>query len=207
MATFRKLHTTYWTDPFVEELTPQQKLFYLYLLGNTKTKQSGIYEISKKYISYEIGFSIKEVTELLSFFEENKKIIYSESTNEIAILNWNKYNYNSSYQTITCIHTDLLEIKNIDLVKKIYTEEYIENLISDIETKEEKHKPKYGPYMEYLCSIYGPSMGHKQQEQEQAQEEEEVKEEVKVEVEVEVEEVIDIKKAEQFDKLFEDFNL
>jgi hypothetical protein len=186
MATFRKLHTTYWTDPFVEELTPEQKLFYLYLLGNTKTKQSGIYEISKKYISYEIGFSIKEVTELLQFFQKKKKIIYSESTNEIAILNWNKYNYNSSYQTITCVHTDLLEIKNVELIKKLYTAEYVQNLLSDIETKKDEHKPKYGPFMEYLCSIYTPSMDNKQQEQEQ--EEAQVQEEVEVQQQVELQE-------------------
>jgi hypothetical protein len=189
MATFRKLHITFWTDPFVENLTQEQKLFYLYLITNTKTSQSGIYEISKKYIAYETGFSNKEVNELLEFFESKGKILYSQDTNEIAICNWNKFNYNSSYQTITCVHTDLLQIKNIDLVKKIYTDEYLENLISDVEkNKKEDHKSKYTPLIQYLCDIHTPSMDNKQQEQEQEQKKEHEQEEVEVQQQVELQE-------------------
>ena len=184
MATFRKIHTTFWADPFVEDLTQEQKLFYLYLITNTRTKQSGIYEISKKHIAYETGFSMKEVIELLSFFEDMGKIYYSEQTNEIAITNWNKFNYNSSYQSITCIHTDLQEIKNTDLIKKLYTEGYIEKLMEDVCSKDEKHKSKYTPFMEYICVINGPSMDNKQQEQEQAQEEAQAQEEVQQQVEL-----------------------
>ena len=201
MATFRKIHTTFWADPFVEDLTQEQKLFYLYLITNTKTKQSGIYEISKKHISYETGFSKKEVIELLSFFQEVGKIYYSEKTNEIAISNWNKFNYNSSYQTCSCIHTDLQEIKNTDLIKKLYTEEYISRLMEDITTKKEEHKSKYTPFMEYLCSIYGPSMDNKQQEQEQEQVE--AQEQVEVQQQVELQEQAE---AQDVDNLSSDVN-
>ena len=161
MAKYRKVHTTFWTDPFVEELTQEQKLFYLYLITNTKTKQSGIYEISKKYISYETGFSIKEVTELLNYFQKNNKIHYSDENNEIMIVNWNKFNYNSSLTIITCVYNDLKEIKTIDFIKKIYDSEYIEKLLSDVENKSKKDnsvKEKYTPYIDYLCSIHDTSM-------------------------------------------------
>jgi len=205
MATFRKIHTTFWTDPFVEDLTQEQKLFYLYIITNTKTKQSGIYEITKKYISYETGFSKKEVDELLSFFQEVGKIYYSEKTNEIAISNWNKFNYNSSYQTCSCIHTDLQEIKNTDLIKKLYTEEYISRLIEDITTKKQEHKSKYTPFMEYLCSIHTPSMGNKQQEQEQEQEEAQAQEEEEVQQQVELQEQ-DQAKEKLFSELDIDMN-
>tara|TARA_R110000803_G_scaffold109610_1_gene177983 strand:- start:874 stop:1539 length:666 start_codon:yes stop_codon:yes gene_type:complete len=194
MATFRKLHTTFWVDPFVEDLTQEQKLFYLYLITNTKTKQSGIYEISKRHISYETGFAVKQVIELLAFFEERGKIYYSEETNEIAICNWNKFNYNSSYQSITCIHTDLQEIKNLELIKQMYTGDYIEKLMEDISTKESKHQPKYTPFMDYLCSIHSPSMDNKQQEQEQV--EEQVEQQVQLEDQEEAKEVHTILKVE-----------
>jgi hypothetical protein len=187
MATFRKIHTTFWTDPFVEELTQEQKLFYLYLITNTKTKQSGIYEISKRYIAYETGFSVKEVNDLLLFFENNGKIEYSAETNEIMICNWNKFNYNTSYQSIICIYDDLKEIKNINLVKKMYNEDYINQLMTDVETKDDKNKSKYTPFMEYLCSIHTPSMDNKQQEQEQEQEEVHVQAEVQQQVELQEE--------------------
>jgi hypothetical protein len=184
MATFRKIHTTFWTDPFVEDLTQEQKLFYLYLITNTKTKQSGIYEISKRYIAYETGFSVKEVNDLLLFFEEKGKIEYSAETNEIMICNWNKFNYNSSYQSIICIHDDLKEVKNINLVRKMYNEEYINQLQADVLTKDDKNKSKYTPFMEYLCSIHTRSMDNKQQDQEQAQDQEQVEVEVQQQVEL-----------------------
>jgi hypothetical protein len=200
MATFRKLHTTFWTDPFVEELTQEQKLFYLYLITNTKTKQSGIYEISKKYIAYETGFSIKEVNDLLQFFQEKGKIDYSAEFNEIMISNWNKFNYNSSYQSIICIYDDLKEIKTIDFIKKMYNHAYVEQLMSDIETKDDKHKSKYTPFMEYLCSIHTPSMDNKQQEQEQEQLQEQV--EVQQQVELQEEEQVE----EKLMSVFSSFN-
>ena len=187
MATFRKIHTTFWTDPFVEELTQEQKLFYLYLVTNTKTKQSGIYEISKRYIAYETGFSVKDVNDLLLFFENKGKIEYSAETNEIMICNWNKFNYNTSYQSIICIHDDLKEIKNISLVKKMYNEDYINKLMTDVETKDDKIKSKYTPFMEYLCSIHTPSMDNKQQEQEQEQTQVHVQTHEQVEVQQQVE--------------------
>jgi hypothetical protein len=31
---FRKIHDTFWTDPDIEDLTPEQKFFYLYLITN-----------------------------------------------------------------------------------------------------------------------------------------------------------------------------
>jgi hypothetical protein len=171
MATYRKLHTTFWTDPFVENLTQEQKLFYLYLITNTKTKQSGIYEITKKYMAYETGFSIKEITELITYFVKDGKILYSETTNEIAITNWIKYNFSFSHSVLKCIETDLYEVKDKDLIKSLYTQKYIDTLLGVPKDKQ------YTPLIEYLNSIHSvdTQCGHyiytaKQQEQEQEQE-------------------------------------
>jgi len=120
MATFRKLHTTFWSDPFVETLTDKQKLFYLYLMSNDKTKQSGIYEISLRQIKFETGYSETEVRELLNYFMSNDKIKWSEGTNEIALGNWSKYNFSNSPKIIKCIQTELLEVKNKVLIKYVY---------------------------------------------------------------------------------------
>lgn len=120
MATFRKIHTTFWSDPFVESLTDKQKLFYLYLMSNDKTKQSGIYEISLRQIKFETGFSESEVRELLKFLIDNNKIKWSEQTNEIALGNWSKYNFSSSPKIVKCIQTELLEVKNTLLIQYVY---------------------------------------------------------------------------------------
>ncbi|MBX4258447.1 hypothetical protein [Clostridium estertheticum] len=46
MAKYRQIYTEFWSDTFVLELDSQEKLFYLYLLTNTKSTQCGIYELS-----------------------------------------------------------------------------------------------------------------------------------------------------------------
>ena len=38
MATYRQVHITFWQDPFIEDLEPMEKYFYLYLMTNSKTK-------------------------------------------------------------------------------------------------------------------------------------------------------------------------
>jgi hypothetical protein len=184
MATYRKLHTTFWTDPFVENLTQEQKLFYLYLITNTKTKQSGIYEITKKYMAFETGFSIKEITELINYFVNDGKILYSEITNEIAIVNWVKHNLSLSHSVLKCIETDLCEVKDKELIKIIYTKDYIDFLksVPPAELKNGKYVGGvYRPLVEYLDSIHSvdTECQHslytgKQQEQEQEQEKTEV---------------------------------
>jgi hypothetical protein len=171
MATYRKLHTTFWTDPFVENLTQEQKLFYLYLITNTKTKQSGIYEITKKYMAFETGFSIKEITELIAHFVSDGKILYSEITNEIAIINWVKHNFSFSHSVLKCIETDLYEVKDKELVKTLYDKKYIDTLLGLPKDKQ------YTSLIEYLKSIHSVDTDcihsvytGKQQEQEQEEE-------------------------------------
>ena len=177
MATYRKLHTTFWTDPFVENLTQEQKLFYLYLITNTKTKQSGIYEITKKYMAFETGFSIKEITELITHFVNDGKILYSEITNEIAIVNWVKHNFSFSHSVLKCIETDLYEVKDKQLIKTMYDKKYIDTLLGVPKDKQ------YTPLIDYLMSIHSVDTDcrhsvytGKQQEQEQEQEQEQTQE-------------------------------
>lgn len=51
MAIYRKIHISFWQDPFVLKLTPEEKYFYIYLMTNSKTNQLGCYEISKAIIN------------------------------------------------------------------------------------------------------------------------------------------------------------
>lgn len=124
MAIFRKLHTSFWSDPFIQDLDNEQKLFYLYLLTNEKTKQCGIYEISKKQICFDLGYSIQNVTKLINHFVKIGKIMYSETTNEIAIKNWLKYNNSTSPKVVSCIQSELKQVKDrvlIEYTNGIYT--------------------------------------------------------------------------------------
>ena len=124
MAKYRHVHTTFWNDPLILDLTPEQKYFYLYLMTNDKVKQCGIYEISLRQIAYQTGYNKDTILNLLDFFEKLKKIVYSPETNEILLLNFLKYNSSKSPKVIKCIDDELKKVKNpklIDLLNGINT--------------------------------------------------------------------------------------
>lgn len=97
MATYRNIQMSFWTDSKVSgQFSPNEKLMYLYLMTNPHTNLCGCYEISKKQIAFETGFSAKMTDNLLKKLGENKVIDYSEETNEVLIINWHKYNWTTS---------------------------------------------------------------------------------------------------------------
>jgi len=117
MAVFRKIHTQFWGDPFTQDLTPEQKYFYLYLITNDKTKQCGIYEITKRQMCYDTGYNIDTVSKLLEYFISCNKIRYNPETNELAIKNWDKYNGSTSPKVQSCINQELISIKDTVLIE------------------------------------------------------------------------------------------
>jgi hypothetical protein len=140
MAIFRKIHTSFWSDTFIQDLDNEHRLFYLYLLTNERTKQCGIYEISKKQMSFDLGYSIDRVSKLIKYFIKIGKILYSEDTKEIALKNWNKYNGSSSPKVVSCIQSELKQIKDrvlIEYVNGMYTASQEEQ---EQEQEEEKEK-------------------------------------------------------------------
>jgi hypothetical protein len=121
MAIFRKIHTSFWGDSFIQDLTPEQKYFFLYLLTNDKTKQCGIYEITVRQMCYDTGYNEETIKKLLEFFNSKGKIQYSEETKEIALKNWAKFNDSSSPHVKTCINNELKLVKNRLLIEYIYS--------------------------------------------------------------------------------------
>ena len=98
MAVYRNIQISFWTDAKVaDEFTPEDKYFYLYLFTNPHTNLCGCYEISKKQVSWETGYSIDTVDRLIDRFVRIHKVIaFSKETKELLLLNWHKYNWTSS---------------------------------------------------------------------------------------------------------------
>ena len=92
MAVKRIVCTSFWTDGKVDEFSPEDKYFMLYLLTNPFTTQLGIYEISIKQVAFQLGYSMDAVKVLLDRFENKYGMIrYSPQTGEIAIKNYLKH--------------------------------------------------------------------------------------------------------------------
>lgn len=120
MAKYRHVQTSFWSDAKVsEEMTPEDKYFYLYLMTNEHTKQIGVYQITRKQIAFELGYSIETVKALLErFVSYHKLVMYNEETREICLVNWGKYNLNKGGKPIEdCIKKELKDIKDLSLVK------------------------------------------------------------------------------------------
>jgi hypothetical protein len=81
------VRTDFWKKPIVsEEMTPEDKFFYLYLLTNPHTTQIGIYKITKKQMAFDLGYSIESVHSLMERFINHHKLIrYNPETRELAI--------------------------------------------------------------------------------------------------------------------------
>lgn len=121
MATFRFLHTEFWSDHFFMELSPEDKYFYIYLLTNSICNQCGIYNFCVKIAAAELGYSIDTVETLLTRFVGYEKILYNEKNGEVMILNWYKYNLNlNNKNSRVCINTCLKKVKTPEFLKNFY---------------------------------------------------------------------------------------
>jgi DnaD/phage-associated family protein len=121
MALFRQVHTEFWQDNFVVELTPEDRYFYLYLITNSRVSQCGIYSFSKKFAAVETGYSSETIDKLLERFVGYGKILYNPEKNEIMILNWYKYNNINNHKNIRiCINKELKKIKTQSFIEKFY---------------------------------------------------------------------------------------
>jgi len=120
MAKYRQIYTEFWSDSFILELTPEEKFFYLYILTNTKSKQSGIYELSKRFIETETGLNRETIDILIKKFSEYDKILYCEETKEIMVLNWIKYNIPNNQNIIKCVNGEIRKIKNKEFLKILF---------------------------------------------------------------------------------------
>lgn len=124
MAIYRTISMSFWTDSkVVDDFTPEDRYFYLYLFTNPHTNLCGCYEVSIKQVAYETGYSLDSINMLLKRFEEVHNVIrYSDNTKELLLLNWHKYNWTSSDK----FRKPLL--KEISEVKDKAFREYLQNI-------------------------------------------------------------------------------
>ena len=117
---YRKIHDDFWTDPDIEELTPEQKFFYLYLITNPNVNQIGLYEFSIRRACFETGYNSDTVSKLLDTFQEMGKIKRSKKTREILVIKFYWHNKSNSPKVKTHVNGLLDEVKDTSLIQYIY---------------------------------------------------------------------------------------
>jgi len=93
MAEYRTVRIGYWGDPYVENLSAQGKLVYLYLITSC-LNNLGILELSKRKIAFDTSLKVEEVERILAQLERDKKI--SRDGDNILLLNFVKHQTSTS---------------------------------------------------------------------------------------------------------------
>lgn len=131
---FRNIQTAFWTDPKVsEQMGIDERYFFLYLLTNPHTNLSGFYEITRKQMADETGFTREQIGELLQKLEDLKILFYDDQTNEILIINWSRYNWTTSGKFLKSVETELNKNKSPVLLN--YLEGYLIDTPYELERK------------------------------------------------------------------------
>lgn len=116
MAIYRNVQMSFWTDSkVVDDFTPEDRYFYLYLMTNPHTNLAGCYEISLKQVSDETGYTKDVISNLLERFESVHNVIrYSKGTKEVLLLNWSKFNWTRSKDFQKPLLKEIELVKNVD---------------------------------------------------------------------------------------------
>ncbi len=114
MAQYRSIQLSFWTDAkVIDDFTPEDRYFYLYIMTNPHTNLSGCYEISLKQMSDETGYSKETIQKLLDRMQNTHKvIIYSQLTKELLIIHWSKYNWTNSDKFRTAVEREIASVKD-----------------------------------------------------------------------------------------------
>lgn len=121
MGVKRVVDVEFWGDDRVMDMTPEDKLFFLYLMTNPHTTQLGIYHINKKQMAFELGYSMDTVTNLIDRFEEYGVIRYSEETSEVAIKNYLRHSIVKGGKPVEdLLIKEISKVKDKSLLRFVY---------------------------------------------------------------------------------------
>ena len=138
MAKFRQIQTNFWSNTYIqEEMTAEDKYFYLYLMTNEFTTQIGIYSITKKQMAFDLGYSLESVQALLQRFETYHKLIkYDIETREIILLKWAENNLNIGGKPVQdLIKKEISQVKNKEFLSLMFEncpENSLKNFIASL---------------------------------------------------------------------------
>lgn len=118
MADYRTISSGFWNDPYTEELTPQEKLFYLYLFSCPHTNNAGILHVSPRKMAFETG--INSVKPLIKKLCDDGKLVEREGY--YWVVNFIKHQSSTSPKIIQSIAKALKSapVALADMVLKRY---------------------------------------------------------------------------------------
>lgn len=140
---YAQVHQSFWTDrKIMEDCTPEERYFLLYLLSNPHGNITGVFELGFKQMSVETGYTEDTVRNLINRLQDVHHVIrYSPDTREILILNWYRYNWSRSERFLVGVQRAVSGIKCGDF------RDYIERVLAAIQSTTADIKTVCIPYI------------------------------------------------------------
>lgn len=113
---YRQIKTDFWDDGYVLELSPREKLFFIYLFTNSKVNLCGIYELPDRTICYTLGATLGELSRFKKKFESDNKFVFHKGW--IYIVNFASHNLYSSARAV--VSSFISEFNNVPSEVKDY---------------------------------------------------------------------------------------
>lgn len=117
MAKQRIIDTKFWSDTYISNLEPIEKLVFLYLITNEKTNICGAYELPEKIMQIEIGVEKEVLKSALTKLVRDGKILYESGW--IVLRNFIKYQNLANPKIIVAVRNTLDKIP-LEIRKKLY---------------------------------------------------------------------------------------
>lgn len=143
MAYQRPIHTGIWTNKkFHDKLSVNDKMLFVYLLTNNHVTQLGVYELPSYIIVGETNLTENDVKDSLAKLEELNMIKYSEETNEVAIISYNKYSLLVGGKVAqSCFNNIENDVKDKTLLLPVYEKLLsVHNSYEDDDSKKQEKK-------------------------------------------------------------------
>ncbi len=122
MAEYRAIYTKMWADDqWFPDLTTEAKLFWIYLLTNSRASVAGIYMLRSQVAAVESGLDLQTVERLFAEFQSAGKVQREGSV--IWITKLREYQSTGSESVLKRIAKDLDSIPDCDL-KSRYIQHY-----------------------------------------------------------------------------------
>ncbi len=86
----RILHTKFWMDSYISNLSSTEKLIFIYLISNDRVSISGAYELQDRIACFELQVEKSEWENSKKRFLKDKKFIFFKDW--IYVINVDKYN-------------------------------------------------------------------------------------------------------------------
>lgn len=112
---YTPIRSDIWIDEEVEQLSPEGKLLYVYLLTNPYSNLAGYYQIIPRHIASDLKIEEEKILPIL--LDQKKLWKYDPDTRQILIPSYLKYNKVGGEKQIKALNSQIKGLSKCELLK------------------------------------------------------------------------------------------